>query len=268
MCRVLGVSTSGHYAWRRREPSARATADARLLARIRRVHSASRGTYGSPRVHRQLRREAVRTGRKRVERLMRADGLRGRIRRRFRTTTDSNHALPVAPNTLNRQFAVESPDRVWAGDITYIPTASGWGYLAVILDLCSRMVVGWAMANHLRTELVDDALTAALGTRDPSPDLLHHSDRGCQYASSSYRQRLAEHGIAVSMSRRGDCYDNAVVESFFGTLKQELVHHARWSNLAEARAAVHDYIEVFYNRQRLHSSLNYRTPAEVDQEAA
>ena len=239
-----------------------------LFAQIRRIHAGSRGTYGSPRVHRQLRRDDMRTGKKRVERLMRANGLRGRIRRRFRTTTDSNHKLPVAPNGLNRQFAVDSPDRVWAGDITYIATASGWGYLAVILDLHSRMVVGWALADHMRTELVESALAAALGVREPSPDLLHHSDQGSQYASASYRKRLAQHGIEVSMSRRGDCYDNAVVESFFGTLKQELVHHVRWETLVEARAAIHDYIEVFYNRQRLHSSLNYRTPAEVDQEAA
>jgi len=238
------------------------------MARIAGIHAASRGTYGSPRVHRQLRRDGIRTGRKRVQRLMRAHGLRGRIRRRFRTTTDSNHTLPVAPNTLNRQFAVDAPDRVWAGDITYIATASGWCYLAVILDLHSRMVVGWAMAEHMRTELVEDALAAALGARDPSPELLHHSDRGSQYASHSYRGRLEALGIAVSMSRRGDCWDNAVVESFFGTLKQELVHHARWTNPAAARAAIHDYIEVFYNRQRLHSSLGYRTPAEADQEAA
>jgi len=174
----------------------------------------------------------------------------------------------VAPNTLNRQFAVDSPDRVWAGDITYIPTRSGWGYLAVILDLYSRMVVGWALADHMRAELVDGALTAALCTRAPAPNLLHHSDRGSQYASGSYRTRLEQHGIEVSMSRRGDCWDNAVVESFFGTLKQELVNHSRWANLMEARAAIHDYIEVFYNRQRIHSSLGYRTPSEVDQGAA
>jgi transposase InsO family protein len=173
----------------------------------------------------------------------------------------------VAPNTLNRQFSVDTPDRVWAGDITYIRTAAGWSYLAVILDLHSRLVVGWAMADHMRTELVESALLAALGSRKPDADLLHHSDRGSQYASTSYRGKLAELGIAVSMSRRGDCYDNAVVESFFGTLKQELVHLARWTDLVEARAAIHDYIEVFYNRQRLHSSLGYRTPTEVDEQA-
>jgi transposase InsO family protein len=243
-------------------------ADTALSQRIRRIHLASRGTYGSPRVHRQLRRDDVCIGRKRVERLMRSDGLRGRIRRRFRTTTDSDHALPVAPNTLNRQFSIDSPDQVWAGDITYIPTKSGWGYLAVILDLHSRMVVGWALANHMRTELVVCALMAALGSREPAPKLLHHSDRGSQYASQAYRSHLAQHGIEVSMSRRGDCYDNAVVESFFGTLKQELVHHERWADLTQARAAIHDYIEIFYNRQRLHSSLDFRTPFEVDEEAA
>jgi transposase InsO family protein len=169
---------------------------------------------------------------------------------------------------LNRQFSVDAPDRVWAGDITYIRTGEGWSYLAVILDLYSRMVVGWSMADHMRTELVEGALAAALGVRDPSRDLLHHSDRGSQYASAAYRQRLAEHGISISMSRRGNCYDNAVVESFFGTFKQELAHHTHWATSAEARAAVHEYIEVFYNRQRLHSSLDYRTPAEVDEARA
>ena len=225
-------------------------------------------TYGSPRVHMQLQREGVHAGRNRIARLMREDGLHGRIRRKFRSTTDSSHSHPVAPNTLNRQFEVEAPDRVWAGDITYIRTASGWAYLAVILDLYSRMVVGWSMATHMRTELIEAALRNALGARQASRGLLHHSDRGCQYASGAYRALLAQRGIAVSMSRSGDCYDNAVVESFFGSLKQELVHHVRWDGPAQARAAIHDYIEVFYNRQRLHSTLGYRTPAEVDQAAA
>ena len=265
MCRVLGVSRSGLYAWSRRGRSARDLADAELTDRVHAVHAESRSTYGSPRVHRGLRREGIQVGRKRVERIMKRDGLRGRIRRRFRRTTDSNHGLPVAPNTLNRQFNVDAPDRVWAGDITYIRTMNGWGYLAVILDLHSRLVVGWALADHMRTELVESALECALGQRVPSSDLLHHTDRGSQYASLSYRGRLEGLGIEVSMSRRGDCYDNAVVESFFGTLKQELVHHASWQDLASARAAIHDYVEVFYNRQRLHSSLGYRTPAEADQ---
>jgi len=219
-------------------------------------------------VHRQLQREGVSVGLHRVAKLMQENDLCGRIRRRFRTTTDSDHTYKVAPNTLNRQFEVDSPDLVWAGDITYIETMAGWAYLAVVIDLHSRMVVGWAMADHMRTELIETALTNALGAREPSADLLHHSDRGSQYASASYRAMLAENGIEVSMSRRGECYDNAVVESFFGTLKQELVFHERWPNLVEARAAIHDYIEVFYNRQRLHSTLGYRTPAEVDQEAA
>ena len=267
MCRVLGVSRSGLYAWARRGMSARQKADAELSMQIRAIHTRSRSTYGSPRVHRALRRDGVRVGRKRVERIMRREGLRGRIRRRFRRTTDSNHSLPVAPNTLNRQFDVDSPDRVWAGDITYIRTASGWVYLAVVLDLFSRMIVGWALADHMRTELVEAALTSALGKRKPSENLLYHSDRGSQYASKSYRGRLEALGIEVSMSRRGNCWDNAVVESFFGTLKQELVHHVLWADLDATRGAIHDYIEVFYNRQRLHSSIGYRTPAEADQEA-
>jgi transposase InsO family protein len=185
----------------------RAGRDAALLSQIRAAHFTSRETYGSPRVHAQLRRNDVRVGRKRVERLMREAGLRGRIRRRFLRTTDSNHALPVAPNTLNRRFTVARPDEVWAGDITYIMTASGWGYLAVILDLHTRLVVGWSLADHMRTELVEDALAAALGWRVPAANLLHHSDRGSQYASAAYRARLSQQGIEASMSRRGDCYD-------------------------------------------------------------
>ena len=269
MCRVLGVSRSAYYAWRHRpQVSELAKRNAALLKQIRGVHERSRGTYGSPRVHRQLPRESMRVGRKRVERLMREHGLRGRVRRRFRVTTDSNHTLPVAPNTLNREFEVDTPDRVWAGDITYIRTKTGWCYLAVIIDLYSRLVVGWSLAEHMRTELIENALLTALGQRNPSPDLLHHSDRGSQYASTGYRNQLSKRRIEVSMSRRGNCWDNAVVESFFGTVKQELVHHEQCANIVEVRSAIHDYIEVFYNRQRIHSSLGYRTPTEVDEEAA
>src|SRR5687768_4881457 len=270
MCRVLEISRSALYAWRasRARRVERALAESALATEISRVHAASRSTYGSPRVHAKLRREGVRVGRKRVERLMRSAGLRGKIRRRWRNTTNSNHAHPIALNTLNRQFSATASDTCWVVDITYIPIAGDFCFLAVIVDLHSRMVVGWALEDHLRTELASKALSMALGVRAPAADLLHHSDRGCQYASEAYRAQLAHHGIEVSMSRRGNCYDNAVVESFFGTLKQELVHGAAWATLAEARAAIHDYIEVFYNRQRLHSALGYRTPAEVDKLSA
>jgi transposase InsO family protein len=195
---------------------------------------------------------------------MRAADVAGRVRPRFKVTTDSRHELSIAPNTLNREFAVESSDSVWCADITYIATAAGWVYLAAIIDLASRMIVGWSMANHMRTELVESALLNALTWRAPAARLVHHSDRGGQYASDDYRALLQHHGIECSMSRAGDCYDNAVMESFFGTYKQEWAHHHRWSGLIDARAATHDYIEVFYNRQRLHSSLGYRTPAEAD----
>ena len=198
---------------------------------------------------------------------MRKNGLAGRVRRRFVTTTDSQHSLPVAPNILNREFWPEDVDQAWVADITYFSTQSGWVYLAAIIDLKSRMVVGWELADHMRTELIDAALTNALGSRRPGPDMIHHSDRGSQYASTAFRARLEERGIRVSMSRRANCWDNAVVESFFGSLKQELVHGTRWEGLDDARAELHSYIEVFYNRKRLHSSLGYRTPAEVDQAA-
>ncbi len=226
------------------------------------------GTYGSPRVHAQLVRDGVEVGEDHVARLMRAAGLTGRVRRRFRVTTDSKHKKPIAPNTLGREFAVESRDSVWCADITYIPTAAGWVYLATIIDLATRKIVGWSMANHTRTELVESALLNALTARAPASKLMHHSDRGSQYASTSYQTLLQQHDIECSMSRAGDCYDNAVMESFYGTFKQEWAHHHRWNGLADARAATHDYIEVFYNRQRLHSSLGYRTPAETDEAAA
>lgn len=269
MCRVLGVSRSGWYASRAQlRPSEREIREAALLAKIREIHRASRGTYGSPRVHAQLVREGVDVGEDRVARLMRAAGLEGRVRRRFKVTTDSKHDKPIAPNVLNREFTAQSSDSVWCADITYVPTAAGWVYLAAIIDLATRMIVGWSMANHMRTELVESALLNALTSRAPAVRLVHHSDRGSQYASASYRLLLEQHGIECSMSRSGDCYDNAVIESFFGTFKQEWAHHHRWAGLNEARAATHDYIEVFYNRQRLHSALGYRTPAEVDIVAA
>jgi putative transposase len=269
MCRVLGVSRSGWYASQSRtRPSEREVRDAGLLVRVREIHATSRETYGSPRVHAQLLREGVDVGEEHVARLMRAAGLKGRVRRRFRVTTDSKHDKRVAPNTLNREFSAESSDSVWCADITYVATASGWVYLAAIIDLASRMIVGWSMASHMRTELVERALVNALTRRAPASKLIHHSDRGSQYASDSYREMLELRGIECSMSRAGNCYDNAVMESFFGSYKQEWAHHHRWSGLGEARAATHDYIEVFYNRQRLHSSLGYKTPREVDPAAA
>lgn len=263
------MSRSGWYASRDRvRPSACEIRNAELLAKIQVIHSAGRGTYGSPRVHAQLIRDGVDVGKNRVARLMRTAGLKGRVLRRFKVTTNSKHNKPVAPNTLNRGFTVESRDSVWCADITYVATATGWVYLAAIIDLATRMIVGWSMASHMRTELVESALLNALTSRAPASRLVHHSDRGSQYASASYRGLLELHGIECSMSRAGDCYDNAVIESFFGTYKQEWAHHHRWSGLADARAGTHDYIEVFYNRQRLHSTLGYKTPAEADGDVA
>ena len=268
MCRALKVSRSGWYAsCARIRPSDREIRAARLLEKIRQIHAASRGIYGSPRVHAQLVRDGVDVGEDRVARLMRAAGIKGRVRRRFRVTTNSKHGRPVAPNTLNREFTAESSDSVWCADITYIPTAAGWVYLAAILDVATRLIVGWSMASHMRTELVESALLNALTARSPASRLVHHSDRGSQYASASYQALLEQHGIECSMSRAGDCYDNAMIESFFGTFKQEWCHHHRWASLVGARSATHDYIEFFYNRQRLHSALGYRTPAEADEAA-
>lgn len=264
LCRALSVSKSGYYAWRKRAPSARARSDGEVLTRIRDAHTGSRRTYGSPRIHAELRAEGTRCSRKRVARLMREAGLSARRPRRAVRTTDSRHDRPVAPNLLGRDFSAPAPDLRWAADITYIPTAEGWLYLAVILDLFSRRVVGHAAAATLATSLVVEALLLARGRRLPGAGLLHHSDRGSQYASEEYRARLAEAGAQASMSRRGDCYDNAAVESFFGTLKTELVHGRRYATRAEARSDIFEYIEVFYNRERRHSALGYLSPADYE----
>lgn len=245
MCRALEVSPAGLYAWRRRpRPSPRKERETELRGQIHDIHAASRGTYGSPRVHAELKNNDVQAGKSRVERLMREEGLRGKVKRRFRTTTDSEHALPVAPNTLDRKFEVEGPDQVWAGDITFIPMASGgFLYLAVILDLYSRRVVGWALADHMRSELVEGALDMALGARIPAPNMIHHSDRGSQYASHQIQVILKANRIQVSMSRKGNCYDNAVMESFFSTLKGEWVHYQKYETRPQARRDLFAYIE-------------------------
>ena len=259
LCRALAVSPSGYYAWRSRPVSRRAEAEIGLRHAIRVAHAASRGRYGSPRLHRAVRAHGHAVGRNRVIRLMRAEGLRARPRRRFRVTTDSAHRWPVSTNLVQRQFRPTAPNRTWAADITYLETTTGWVYLAVILDLYSRRVVGWAVRPTLRTDLVCAALHLALGRRQPTVGLVHHSDRGTQYASAEYQRLLTAHGITPSMSRRGDCWDNAVVESFFSTLKQEL-EPPRWPTEAAATSAVATYIESFYNPVRLHSTLGYQSP--------
>lgn len=266
LCRVLEVSPSGYYAWRQRQPSARARRDQELLEEIRLIHAASAGSYGSPRVHAELRRRSHACSRGRVERLMRSCGLRGTAKHaRFRSTTQSQHQLPVAENLLGRNFHAEAPNQKWTSDITYIPTQEGWLYLAVVIDLFSRRVVGWAMSQHLDQQLVDEALRMALVSRQPKSTLLLHSDRGVQYAARATRQLLRDWSVHLSMSRRGDCFDNAPAESFFASLKKELVHRTRFSTRDQARQHLFVWIEIFYNRQRLHSALGYRTPLEVDQ---
>lgn len=271
MCRVLNVSRSGYYAWRDRPVSATARRRDQLADQIRQAHASSRRIYGSPRVHRELQAQGVSCCRNTVAKIMREDQLQSKMRRRFRPcATDSDHAYATAPNRLDQQFEVAGPNRVWAGDITYVATEEGWLYLAVVLDLHSRRVIGWAMADHLKASLAIDALTMAIDQRQASGDdlstLLHHSDRGSQYASSPYRAVLAGHRITVSMSRRGNCYDNAVAESFFGSLKTEWTNHEHYATRQQAMQSLFEYIEVFYNRQRRHSSLGYVSP--VDFEAA
>jgi transposase InsO family protein len=239
-----------------------------MLAAIRVIHRESRETSGSPRIWDALIKQGHRIGEHRVARLMRQDGIRAKTVKTWRATTQSQHQFPVAANMLDRQFTVEAPNRVWAGDLTYVWTAEGWLYLAVILDLYSRRVIGWAMGHRLTVELVERALTMALANRTPLAGLLHHSDRGSQYAATSYQQLLAAHGVTASMSRKGNCWDNACIESFFGTLKRELVYHRHYATRDDATRDIFEYIEVFYNRQRRHSTLGYHSPAEFEARTA
>lgn len=268
MCSILEVSRSGYYARLVRGESRRDSEDRRLLALIREEHEKSRGTYGAPRVHAALKRRGETCGLHRVERLMREAGIRSKVRRKFRRTTDSDHVHAIAPNLLGRNFEVSGPNRVWVSDITYIATDEGWLYLASTLDLYSRRIVGWAMSEYLTASIVVDALEMAIDRRAPPAGLLHHSDRGVQYAAHAFRGLLERHGIVCSMSGKGNCYDNAVKESFFHTLKTELCDHERYRTRDQARASVFDFIEVFYNRQRLHSTLGYLSPAEFEQRVA
>lgn len=267
MCRLLAVSPAGYYAWRKRPESPRQAANRALLAEMRLIHRESRETYGSPSIWRALVQRGRRVGKHRVARVMRAAGLRPKTVAKWRATTDSHHAWPIATNTLGRHFMVDRPNRVWASDLTYVWTTEGWLYLAVVLDLYSRAVIGWRMGARLSGELVQGALQMALQHRRPTPGLLHHSDRGSQYAAAVYQQVLATHGITASMSRRGNCWDNACVESFFGTLKRELIHHRRYITRQEAMQDIFEYIEVFYNRQRRHSTLDYCSPAQFEARA-
>lgn len=270
MCRVLQVSRSGYYAWKDRPMSKRQERRRELVEEIRRAHDDSRRIYGSPRVYRQLKDRAVACCENTVAKLMRDNGWASKMKKAFKVkTTDSRHGHAVAPNTLDQKFEQAEANRTWAGDITYIPTREGWLYLAVVLDLYSRRVIGWAMADHLKASLAIEALTMAVRQRrlPEGGSVLHHSDRGVQYASDAYRTMLEAHGIGCSMSRTGNCYDNAVVESFFGTLKTELTYHEDYSTRQQAGQSIFEYIEVFYNRQRKHSSLGYVAPAQFEDAA-
>jgi putative transposase len=263
MCRLLGVSPSGYFAWRSRPPSARAVADAELTARIADAHAASRGTYGAPRIRVELGARGIAVGRRRVSRLMRRSGIAGITRRRYRPTTRQDPAAAPAPDLVRRRFFATRPDRLWVADITELPTGEGPLYLAAIVDACSRRCVGWSMAENQRTALVLDALDAAIAARHPA-GCIHHTDRGSQYTSLAFGERLAAAGIAISMGSPGTAYDNAMAESFFASLEVELIDRTRWATRDEARSAVFEWIEVFYNRTRRHSGLEYLSPAEFE----
>lgn len=259
ICRVLGVARSGYYAWRTRGISARTVADAEIIERIRGIHKESRGTYGYPRVYAELRGEGV-AGRNRVARLMRLSGLRGCHRKAYVRTTRQHDAAATAPDLVGRRFISDSPDMLWVADFTYVPTNEGWLYLAFVLDAYSRRIVGWSMAGHMRADLVVDALSMAVSHRNPEGGLIHHSDRGAQYTSVEFGARIHDAGILPSMGSRGDAYDNAMAESFVATIKKELIHRHSWQTRGEARSAIFEYIECFYNPRRKHSALNYLSP--------
>ena len=268
MCSTLGVSRSGYYAWRKREPSERCKEDARLTELIGEIHTESRGTYGVPRVHAALIAGGDSCGKNRVARLMSEAGWRSRVKKKFKATTNSKHSLPIAPNLLEQDFSADSPNHVWVSDITYIWTDEGWLYLATTMDLHSRAIVGWAMDSHMKSELVVSALKMALKWRTPAEGMIHHSDRGVQYASRAFQAALDAIGAACSMSAKGNCYDNAVAESFYHTLKTELVHHEHYRTREQAKASLFDYIETFYNRVRLHSTLGFLSPLTFERQRA
>jgi len=264
MCQAFKVSTSGYYSWRGRSESKRTRDNRILLSHIRIVHRQSRESYGSPRVTEDLHGSGIGCSINRVARLMRENGIRAKRSRKFKVTTHSKHNYPVAPNLLNRQFEVLTPNSVWVSDITYIRTDEGWLYLAGVVDLYSRMVVGWSMSPRINEELTLGALNHAINRRQPSGNLLHHSDRGSQYASGNYQKLLRDHQITCSMSRKGNCWDNAVMESFFATLKTELIYCERFITREDAKSKIFDYIEMFYNRKRRHSSLGYKSPVDFE----
>ena len=263
LCTALQVSDSGFTSWQRSDGPKKWWSDGALLKRIREIHEETKAAYGSPRIYQELKACGIPVSKGRVERLMREHGLRGRHKRRFKATTDSKHTLPVAPNRLEQNFVTERPDQAWTADITYIATAEGWLYLAIVLDLYTRQVVGWAMRERMTKDLVIDALRMAWFRRRPAPGLIHHSDRGSQYCSHEFQKQLAAYGMLASMSRKGNCWDNATSESFFNSLKNERVHGSRYETRDEARADLFDYVEVFYNRRRRHSALGGESPAAV-----
>jgi putative transposase len=261
MCETLTVSISGYRAWKRGgSPNRKRLTDIQMLALIRSIHAQLKAAYGSPRMVKEIRGRGFPAGKERVERLMRENGIRGRHKRRYKATTDSKHSLPVAPNLLDRNFQPAAPNQAWTADLTYVWTQEGWLYLAVVLDLFNREVVGWSIKPRMTADIVTDALTMAWFRRRPAPGLIHHSDRGSQYASHAFQNKLAEYGMICSMSRKGNCWDNAPTESFFNSLKNERVHGTRYATRADAMADLFDYIEAFYNRSRRHSTLGYKSP--------
>ena len=267
MCELLGVSVSGYRAWARGgSPTRTWLTDVQLVAVLRAIHAELKGAYGSPRMLRELHARGIPASKERVERLMRENGLRARHKRRYKVTTDSRHTLPIAPDRVARDFAPPAPNRVWTADITYVWTDEGWLYVAVVLDLFNREVVGWSIKSRMTADLVMDALTMAWSRRKPAPGLIHHSDRGSQYASVAMRDKLKAYGMECSMSRKGNCWDNAPTESFFNSLKNERVHGVRYATRGQAIADLFEYIEVFYNRSRRHSTLGYRSPVKFLQD--
>ena len=266
MCRVLEVSRSGYYRWLGRKPSRRDIDNQRLDAQIREIYDGSKGRYGSPKITQELQDRGFRVNKSRVARRMRLAGLRSKVRRKYRVTTDSKHHFPVAPNRLERNFTTDAPDKAWVSDITYLATRTGWLYLTVIIDLFSRLVVGWALSSSLSHEMVVTALKRAIRSRRPGKGVVFHSDRGVQYACNDFRKELDHHGFVQSMSRKGNCWDNAVAESFFGVMKTELVYHERYEGHQDTLHSIFEYIEVFYNRQRRHSTLGYLCPAEYEKQ--